>query len=393
MTVSLRTTFCGLDLENPFLLASAPPTRTAEMMKRGLDRGWAGVVTKTIGLRGATNVRPRFAFWKDDDQIMGMTNFELISDRGLDHWVEQIGAVKAAFPEKPLIASIMGSVEFGEWGILAKAVEAAGADAVELNVSCPHGMPERHMGAFMGQDPDLIRGATEAAVAGTTLPVWVKLTPNVTDIGQMALAAKVAGAHGITAINTVAGLMGIDLDTFQPMPSVAERGAYGGYSGRGIKPIALRAVSVAYATTGLPVSATGGICRWEDAAEFLLAGAGTFQVCTEVMTRGLYLIDDLTEGLSDYLGTKGFSSLDDARGRALPHIGDFSSLDPASSARAQVDAEQCTSCGSCETACADGGYQAIAMNGRSAHVDPAACDGCGLCQAVCDYDAIAMVTA
>ncbi len=393
MVERLRTTFTGVEFPNPFLLGSAPPTRTADMMKRALEAGWGGVVTKTIGLQGATNVRPRFAFWKDDDRIMGMTNFELISDKGLDHWVDQIADVKAAFPDRRVVASIMGSTEFVEWEILARAVEAAGADAVELNISCPHGMPEQHMGAFMGQDPGLIRGATAAAVAGTSLPVWVKLTPNVTDIAQMALAAQQAGAHALTAINTVAGLMGIDIDTFQPLPSVANRGAYGGYSGRGIKPIALRAVSATAAATGLPVSATGGIATWQDAAEFLLAGASTFQVCTEVMARGLLIIDDLIDGLATYLESKGFENLDAARGKALPHIGDFGALDARAPARAEVDPYACTSCGSCEVACTDGGFQAISLNDAAAHVDPGACDGCGLCQAVCDYSAIAMVRA
>lgn len=393
MAERLRTTFTGVGFPNPFLLASAPPTRTADMMKRALEAGWGGVVTKTIGLEGATNVRPRFAFWKDDDRIMGMTNFELISDKGLDHWVDQIADIKAAFPDRRVVASIMGSTDFVEWKILAGAVEAAGADAVELNVSCPHGMPEQHMGAFMGQDPGLIQGATEAAVAGTSLPVWVKLTPNVTDIAQMALAAQQAGAHALTAINTVAGLMGIDIDTFQPLPSVANRGAYGGYSGRGIKPIALRAVSTTAAATGLPVSATGGIATWQDAAEFLLAGASTFQVCTEVMARGLLIIDDLIDGLAAYLESKGFESLDAACGKALPHIGDYGELDARAPARAEVDPAACISCGRCETACTDGGFQAISMDDTAAHVDPATCDGCGLCQAVCDYSAIAMVRA
>jgi len=262
-----------------------------------------------------------------------------------------------------------------------------------LNVSCPHGMPEQHMGAFMGQDPGLIRGATAAAVAGTSLPVWVKLTPNVTDIAQMALAAQEAGAHALAAINTVAGLMGIDIDTFQPLPSVANRGAYGGYSGRGIKPIALRAVSASALATGLPVSASGGIASWQDAAEFLLAGATTFQICTEVMTRGITIIDDLVDGLATYLESKGFEDLDAARGKALPNIGDFGGLDGGAPSRAEVDADACVSCGSCEIACTDGGFQAISMNDSAAHVDPGACDGCGLCQAVCDYGAIDMVRA
>ena len=387
----LKTTFNDIELENPFLLASAPPTRTADMIKRAFEAGWGGAVTKTIGLQGATNVRPRFGFLKERARVVGMTNFELISEKGLDLWVEAIGDIKACFPDRPLVASIMGSVEFAEWEILALAVQSAGADAIELNVSCPHGMPEQHMGAFMGQDPALIKGATAAVAAAAKVPVWVKLTPNVTDIASMALAAKEAGADAIAAINTVAGLVGIDLDTFEPIPSVSRRGAYGGYSGRGVKPIALRAVSTIAATTALPVSGCGGITCWEDAAEFILAGAGTLQVCTAVMLNGFGLIRDLERGLEEYLERNGFDTLSDAVGRALPHIGDYASLDPDMDAYARVLSEKCNACGNCVPACFDGGFQAISMNGEAARVDAELCDGCGLCASVCRVGAIEMV--
>lgn len=393
MTVQLKTDFSGLSFPNPFVLASAPPARTAEMMKRAFDAGWGGAVTKTIGMQGATNVRPRFGFLKERARVVGMTNFELISEKGLDDWVEEIGEVKRAFPDRPLIASIMGSLEPAEWEILAKAVEAAGADAVELNVSCPHGMPEQHMGAFIGQDPELIKLVTAAVAGVATTPVWVKLTPNVTDIAAMALAAKEAGADAIAAINTVAGLVGIDLETFEPLPSVAERGAYGGYSGRGVKPIALRAVSSIAATSGLPVSGCGGITIWEDAAEFMLAGAGTLQVCTAVMLNGFGVIDELVDGLSRYLERKGFSSYAGAVGLSLPRIGDYSALDNAVGAYAMVDPAACNGCGNCVPACADGGFQAISMNGRAAVIDAGVCDGCGLCPSVCRPGAITMVRA
>jgi dihydropyrimidine dehydrogenase (NAD+) subunit PreA len=391
VTNVLSTQFTGISFPNPFILASAPPTRTGDMMKRAFEAGWGGAATKTIGLQGAVNVRPRFGFLKERNRVVGMTNFELISEKGLDHWVDEIADVKAAFPDHPLIASIMGSVEPVDWEILAKAVEAAGADAIELNVSCPHGMPEQHMGAFMGQDPELIRAAT-AAVAGVAgVPVWVKLTPNVTDIAAMAVAAKEAGADAVAAINTVAGLVGIDIETFEPLPSVAQRGAYGGYSGRGVKPVALRAVSSIAAAADVPVSGCGGITIWEDAAEFMLAGAGTLQVCTAVMLNGYGIIDDLNQGLSSYLERKGFETYADAVGRSLPLIGDFASLDPQVGAYAVVDPEVCNTCGNCVPACADGGFQAITMDGETARIDPGLCDGCGLCASVCRVSAISMV--
>lgn len=391
MTDVLRTEFTGLTFPNPFILASAPPARTADMIKRAFDAGWGGAATKTIGLQGAVNVRPRFGFLKERNRVVGMTNFELISDKGLDHWVDEIADIKAAFPDRPLVASIMGSVEPSDWEILGRAVQAAGADAVELNVSCPHGMPEQHMGAFVGQDPDLVKAATAAVARASSVPVWVKLTPNVTDIAAMSLAAREAGADAIAAINTVAGLVGIDIETFEPMPSVAHRGAYGGYSGRGVKPVALRAVSSIAAASGLPVSGCGGITIWEDAAEFMLAGAGTLQVCTAVMLNGYGIIDDLTRGLSDYLERKGFDTYSDGVGRSLPLIGEFSALDPLVSAHAVVDPDVCNGCGNCVPACADGGFQAIAMEGMTAKIDPEACDGCSLCASVCRVAAISMV--
>jgi len=391
VTDLLRTAFSGLDFPNPFILASAPPTRTAEMIKRAFEAGWGGAATKTIGLQGAVNVRPRFGFLKERNRIVGMTNFELISEKGLDHWVDELTDIKAAFPDRPLVASIMGSVEPADWEILARAVQSAGADAIELNVSCPHGMPEQHMGAFMGQDPELIKMATAAVAGVAEVPVWVKLTPNVTDIAAMSLAAKEGGADVIAAINTVAGLVAIDLDTFEPTPSVSQRGAYGGYSGRGVKPIALRAVSSIAATSGLPVSGCGGITIWEDAAEFMLAGAGTLQVCTAVMLNGYGIIDNLVSGLSSYLERKGFDTYGEAVGLSLPLIGEFSALDPSAGAYATVDPSLCNACGNCVPACADGGFQAISMNGETAVVDSETCDGCALCASVCRVSAIAMV--
>jgi len=391
VTDLLRTDFTGLSFPNPFILASAPPTRTGDMIKRAFEAGWGGAATKTIGLQGAVNVRPRFGFLKERSRIVGMTNFELISEKGLDHWVDEIADIKAAFPDRPLIASIMGSVEPTDWEILAKAVQAAGADAIELNVSCPHGMPEQHMGAFMGQDPALIKMATAAVAGASSVPVWVKLTPNVTDIAAMSLAAKEAGADAVAAINTVAGLVGIDIETFRPVPSVAGRSAYGGYSGQGVKPVALRAVSSIAATSKLPVSGCGGITTWEDAAEFMLAGAGTLQVCTAVMLNGYGIIDVFVRGLSEYLERKGFDSYASAVGRSLPMIGEFSALDPHVGAHAVVDPEACNGCGNCVPACGDGGFQAIVMCGKVAVVDSELCDGCSLCESVCRVSAVSMV--
>lgn len=386
----LSIDFAGIRFPNPFMLASAPPARTAEMIKRAFAAGWGGAVTKTIALEPARDLQPRLHPLRFHNRNVGMENVELISQMSLDEWLRELAAIKAAYPDHPLWASIMDAPVKKNWQRLAEAVQETGVDALELNVSCPHGMPSKGMGAFIGQNAQLTGQIVAWVKAVARVPVVVKLTPNVTDIAFVAQAAKENGADALCAINTVSGLIGVDLNTLAPLPSVGGVSAYGGYSGPAIKPIALRCVSQIAKTTGLPVSGLGGLSAWEDAVEFLAVGASTLQVGTAVMWHGYDLIERLTQGLSRYLDEKGFLNLKPLIGAALPKIVEFPEMPLAARVRASVD-ETCNGCLLCVTACADSGFQAIAgTRGEIVAIDGNKCDGCGLCAMVCPVGSIAM---
>lgn len=387
-SVDLSVEFCGLKFSNPFLLSSAPPTAWGEGIMRAFAQGWGGAVTKTIGPEGmpVEDVKPRFSVLRSHrGDIIGFENFELISKRPLKQWLQEIREIKAKFPAQILIASIMAPMVREEWQKLALAVQEAGADALELNLSCPHGMPEQGMGAAIGQDPAFTQQVTGWVKEVVRIPVLVKLTPNVTDILVTARAAQVGGADGITAINTVQCLSGIDLDTFEPQPAVSGMTAYGGYSGLAIKPIGLRCVSQIAANVDLPVSGSGGISAWSHALEYLLVGASTVQVCTEVMLRGYGIIKDMLQGMEWYLASKGIYKLDDIIGKALPRITRHEELSREYRVVAEMEQANCTGCGRCVTACLDAGYSALAIDSTGkAAVNPNLCDGCSLCTHVCD---------
>ena len=347
--ISLQTTAGPLHLKNPFLLASGPPTASGEQIRHAFRLGWAGAVTKTItsGTLEISDVSPRFTAWKDEKSgLLGFENIELLSKKDLPYWVREIAITRREYPDRVLIASIMASPDPAEWQELAGTVQDAGTDAIELNVSCPHGMPERGVGAAMGQHPDLVASVTRAVRQVATVPLIVKLTPNVTDIVPIARAAVDNGADILAAINTVQCLMGIDLDTLEPRPSVAGFGTYGGYSGPAVKPIGLRVVSQIAREFDLPVMGIGGISRWQDAAEYIAAGASAVQVCTAVMWEGAGIIRDMNAGLSGYIARKLFTGPGDLRGRALPHIGTHEALSRDAKGYATSGfPERCTSCG------------------------------------------------
>jgi len=387
----LSVEFAGMHFPNPFMLASAPPARTAEMIKRAFAAGWGGAVSKTIGLEPAQDLQPRLKPLRQGKRNMGMENIELISKLTLVEWQIELADVKKTYPDRPLWASIMDAPEKKNWQRLTEIVQETGVDALELNVSCPHGMPSKGMGAFIGQNADLVGEVVSWVKEVAKIPVMVKLTPNVTDIAYVAQAAKENGADGLSAINTVSGLVGVDLDTLSPLPSVGGLSTYGGFSGPAIKPIALRCISQITRATGLPVSGMGGLGTWQDAVEFMAVGAGTLQVGTAVMWHGFGIIEKLTQGLSNFLDEKGFTSLESLIGAALPNIVEHPELSLALRARASVDGE-CNGCLLCITACADGGFQAITgIKGELVTIDGDRCDGCGLCMMVCPLDSITMV--
>ncbi len=387
--MNLSIKIAGIRFKHPFLLASAPPTRNGEMIMRAFAEGWAGAVTKTITRDGTASPHPRLTTARGEARNYFLENIELLSDAGIGQWLRWIEEIRANF-EEPVIASIMAPADCPkEWAELAEAVIQAGARGVELNVSCPHGMPERAAGAFIGQDQALTGEITAAVREAVDAPVWVKLTPNVTDIVSIGRAAVEAGADCLAAINTLSGIAGVDIETMSPLPAVKGMTAFGGISGPGIKPVALRCVAQ-LAGLSKPVSGMGGITDWRDAVEFFLLGAGTAQICTAVMYRGYSIIYELTARLEAYLERKGFDSFAEIVGLARERVVDFDSL-PMKSRVAYEVGPECSFCGDCIVACRDGGYQAIYAEKGKAVIDQKKCDGCGLCEVVCSTGAIKIV--
>jgi len=389
---NLNVDFVGMHFPNPFMLASAPPARTAEMIKRAFVAGWGGAVTKTIGLEPAHDLQPRLHPLRQGKRNVGMENVELISQLTLEEWQFELADVKSFFPDRILWASIMDAPIKESWQRLTEVVQEAGVDALELNVSCPHGMPNRGMGMFIGQSADLTGKVVSWVKEVAKIPVIVKLTPNVTDIAVVAKAAKENGADALCAINSVSGLVGVDLDTLSPLPSVGGLSAYGGCSGPAIKPIALRCISQIAKSTGLPVSGVGGLSTWQDAVEFIAVGAHVLQLGTAVMWNGFGIIEKLTQGLGKYLEEKGFTNIDELIGAALPSIVEHPEMPLNSRVKASIFNGKCNGCLLCVTACADGGFQAITgIKGDVITIDGELCDGCGLCMMVCPLDTITMV--
>ena len=291
-----------------------------------------------------------------------------------------------------IIASIMASTKPTDWQRLARMMADSGDDGLELNISCPHGMPERGMGSLIGQDPKLAGMATKAVKKAVGIPVMVKLTPNVTDIKVIARACAENGANALSGINTVKSLPGVDINTWTPLPDVRGKSTFGGYAGRGIKPIALRCVAEMYEATGLSISAGGGIFSWEDAVEFMLVGAKTLQVCTAVMLSGYSIIHQLKHGLNNYLISHKIKDIKDLVGLSNKRLVKLASLKHQNPI-ALINQTRCIlnlgkHCHRCFTVCKDGGFQAVSYNGKRCSVIKDLCDGCGLCIDICPNKAI-----
>ena len=389
----LASTFAGIASPNPFWLASAPPTDKAYNVVRAFEAGWGGVVWKTLGEDGPPIVNvggPRYAaLYAQDRRLIGFNNIELITDRPLDVNLAEIAQVKRDWPDRAVLVSLMVPCEERAWKAILPRVEDTGCDGVELNFGCPHGMSERGMGAAVGQVPEYIEMVTRWCKAATTLPVVVKLTPNVADIKPPALAAHRGGADAVSLINTINSVMGVDLDAMAIHPHTGRTGSHGGYCGPAVKPIALNMVAEIARTpamAGLPISGIGGIGTWRDAAEYVALGCGNVQVCTAAMTYGFKIIDELCDGLSNWMDAKGIERLDDFRGRALPSIVDWNQLDLNRVEKAVIDQALCIRCGRCHVVCEDTSHQAIAATRdgrRHFEVMDDACVGCNLCVSVC----------
>ncbi len=384
---NLTATCAGIVSPNPFWLASAPPSNSGEQVMRAFDAGWGGAVWKTLG-QPIQNVSSRFGgHHYRGTRAIGFNNIELITDRPLDTNFREIEEVKKRYPHNALIVSLMVESE-EEWKEIIRRSIDAGADGLELNFGCPHGMCERGMGSAVGQEPKINERITSWAVSHSSVPVIVKLTPNVHDIRPHGLAAQRGGAAAVSLINTIKSIVSVDIDSMIPAPIVGELGTNGGYCGPAVKPIALQMVASLSNTPEfqLPISGIGGISNWRDAVEFMLLGSSCVQVCTEVMLRGYRVVEDMIEGLEFYMREKGFERLEDLIGGATPAFGEWGDLDMNFESVARVDAESCIGCYDCVVACADGGHQCIepgAGDRRVPVIDEDECVGCNLCEIVC----------
>jgi dihydroorotate dehydrogenase subfamily 1 len=325
----------GLKLPNPFVIGSGPPGTNANVIGKAFDENWGAVICKTVSLDASkvVNVAPRYARMRaaGTKEVIGWQNIELISDRSFEVWEDEFKKIKDKYPDRILIASIMEEYKEDAWIEIVERCQACGVDAFELNFSCPHGMPERKMGAAMGQDPELLEEVCTWVNRAANIPVWAKMTPNITHIEDPARSALKAGCEGIAAINTILSVMGVNLETLRPEPTVEGYSVPGGYSCKAVRPIALRMVmelaTMMYGNgssegefNDRSLSAIGGVESGEDAAQFILLGASSVQVCTGVMIHGYKLADRMCEELGAFMDRHGFETIDDFRGHSLKYF-------------------------------------------------------------------------
>ncbi|MDO5702267.1 MAG: NAD-dependent dihydropyrimidine dehydrogenase subunit PreA [Lachnospiraceae bacterium] len=390
----LKCDICGIPLENPFLLSSSVVASNYDMCARAFEAGWAGACFKTISTLEIHEASPRFsAIEGSDGGIIGFKNIEQLSDHSVAENMKVFRELKKNYPTKFILASIMGQNE-DEWGELAMLCEENGADAVELNFSCPN-MAEGGLGSDIGQVPELVERFTAAAKRACSIPVIAKLTPNVAEMSPAAEAARRGGADGIAAINTIKSVVGVDMHTFISAPAVHGKSAVGGYSGNAVKPIALRFISELGKNpklAGMHISAMGGVETWRDALEFILLGGGSIQVTTAVMQYGYRIIEDLKSGLNLYLAEKGFENVREAVGLGLDTLSETTDvLERDTVIFPKFDRNRCIGCGRCMISCADGGHQAIRLSEkRRPKLNGNKCVGCHLCVIVCPQKAISV---
>jgi len=369
----LSINFAGIRSPNPFWLASAPPSNSGMQVHRAFEAGWGGAVWKTIGAP-VLNVSNRYGAWHYGDQkMLAINNVELISDRPLEVNLREIAEVKRAWPDRAVIASAMVESKPEAWHEIILRIQDTGADGIELNYGCPHGMSERGMGSAVGQVPEYCEQITRWVMDVAKIPVIVKLTPNISDIVLPARAAVAAGANALSLINTLNSIIGVDLDTLEITPNIGGKGGHGGYAGPVVKPIALNMLAAlgrdsVVAGSKLPISGMGGISTWRDAAEFLLLGASSLQVCTAVMHYGFRMVEDLCDGLSNWMDEKGFARVSDVVSRSVHRLSDFSNFDLSFRAVARIDQQKCIRCNLCYVACNDTAHQCIDLIGADGQV-------------------------
>jgi len=387
----LNINFAGIKAPNPFWLASAPPTNSGYQVMKAFDAGWGGAVWKTLGIP-VINVSSRYGSINyRNTRMAGFNNIELITDRPLADNLKEIEEVKKHFPDHAIIASLMVESK-KEWEQIIKDVENAGADGIELNFGCPHGMCERGMGSAVGQEPDVLKTIVGWVMEAANIPVITKLTPNVSDIVDPGLAAAQGGTDAISLVNTFKSIVGVDIDAFAPYPVVDGKGTNGGYCGPAVKPIALHMVKDLAQHPQIkhvPISGIGGIETWRDVVEFILLGAASVQVCTAVMHYGFGIVREMEAGLRQYMDEKGFNTIYDFLGKAIPNVKEWQDLNLHYEVKARINEDKCIGCDLCYTACEDGAHQAIALptNGsRIPSIIDENCVGCNLCSLVCPVE-------
>lgn len=389
----ISANFLGIKSPNPFWLASAPPTDKQYNVLRAFEAGWGGVVWKTLGSQ-VKNVSSRYsAVDFNGGRVMGFNNIELISDRPLDINLKEIAECVRLFPDRAMIVSLMADNDRESWHELIKKVEDTGAHGFELNFGCPHGMTERGMGASVGQDPQIAKMVVEWVMEAATIPVITKLTPNVHSVVPTGKACVEAGTNALSLINTIQSVTGIDLDTFVPNPNVGGKSAFGGYCGPAVKPIALKMLTTIaqnQVTNKVPISGIGGISTWKDAVEFMLLGSTTVQVCTAAMKHGFRIVEDMCEGLNNWMDEKGFATITDFIGKSVPTLTSWEDLDINFHIIANINQDKCIHCGLCYIACEDTSHQSINLEYGKPYntytVKEEECVGCNLCKLVCPVD-------
>lgn len=389
---TLATSVLGIDFENPFILSSAPPTAKIESIDKAFTLGWGGAVLKTITPDNLEMIEAsqRYASWKIGNKVCGFENIELLSHLTINQWLEGIKYLKRKHPNKVQIASIMAPVVKEEWQSLIKTFNNSEVDAFELNFSCPHGMPEKGIGMAIGTNPEISSMITKWVMEVAKKPVFVKLSPNVTNIAEIVKAVEAAGANGFAAINTVQSLMGIDLDTFEPKPNVNGKSTFGGYSGISVKPIGLRCVAQIRQNSNLPILGMGGISNWQDAAEYMCVGADVVQVCTEVMVNGYAVIEAMKQGLLSYLQSKGFNSPANLKNKAIAKLSSHEKLNKKMQVYPHINDELCVKCGKCVIICDESEHSALSLVDGHIEVNHDSCVGCSLCSHICPKSAIKM---
>ncbi|MBO6523779.1 MAG: NAD-dependent dihydropyrimidine dehydrogenase subunit PreA [Balneolaceae bacterium] len=385
----LSINFAGIKAPNPFWLASAPPTNSGYQIMKAFEAGWGGAVWKTLGVP-VVNVSSRYGSTDyRGSRMVGFNNIELISDRPLADNLKEIEEVKKYFPDHAVIASLMVESK-AEWHQIIKDCENAGADGLELNFGCPHGMCERGMGSAVGQEPEVLKTIVEWVMEVATVPVITKLSPNISHITDPGLASVQGGTDAISLVNTFKSIVGINLDNYAPYPDVGGAGSNGGYCGPAVKPIALnmvRELASHLQIKGTPISGIGGIETWRDVVEYLLLGASSVQVCTSVMHYGFGIVREIEAGVLQFMDDKGYDTIYDFVGKALPNVKEWKDLNLNHKVVATIDEEKCIGCELCYIACEDGAHQAIGLSGdpgnRTPYIIDDNCVGCNLCSLVC----------